>query len=151
MDDWNINQMTPFDQQTSTNTLQLLKLFIPYLPPQSQRMFAIYIKFLEFQHTLSFFRSFRQKTFSTQDIIQDLKPYMPPSASESIDNLLNMMSMMELFQGMYSSDDQGNEFDPMSMMKNMLSPEQQSMFEMYNDMFANDSSSNQEEGGDSSA
>lgn len=151
MEDWNINQMTPFDQLTSTNTLQLLKLFIPYLPPQSQRMFAIYIKFLEFQHTLSSFRSFRQKTFTTQDVIQDLKPYMPPSASNSIDNILNMMSMMELFQGMYTSNESGEDFDPMSMMKNMLTPEQQSMFEMYNDMFANEASLSPEEGGDTSA
>lgn len=150
MDDWNLEQMTPFDKQTSTTTLLLLKLLIPYLPPQSQRMFAIYIKFLEFQHTLSNFRSFRQKSLSTQDIFQDLKPYLPSSASESIDNLLNMMSMMEMFQSMYASSKQEDGFDPMSMMKNMLTPEQQGMFDMYNDMFAN-AASDSEKGGDTSA
>ena len=151
MEDWKTNQMTPFDQRTSSQTLLLLKLLIPYLPPQSQRMFAIYVKFLEFQHTLSSFQSFRQKSFSAQDIMQDLKPFMPPSTYESIDNILNMMSMMELFQSMYDSSDSESDFDPMSMMRNMLTPEQQSMFEMYNDMFANDSAQNQEKGGDTFA
>ena len=49
--------MTPFDQSISNHSLQLVKLLIPFLPPQSQRMFAIYVKFMEFRHTLSFFSS----------------------------------------------------------------------------------------------
>ncbi len=149
MDFWNGNQTTPFDLQTSSNTLLLLKLILPYLPPQSQRMLAIYIRFLEFQNTLSSFHSFKQKSFSMQEVIQDLKPYMSPSASESMENLVNMMSMMEMFQSMYSSSDDGSEFDPMSVMMSMLSPEQQGMFDMYNSMFADNASS--EEGGDTSA
>ena len=63
---------------------------------------------------------------------------MPASAYESIENILNMMNMMELFQSMYNSSDSDGGLDPMSMMKNMLTPEQQSMFDMYNDMFASD-------------
>ncbi len=150
MENWNTSQMTPFDRQTSSETLFFLKLIVPYLPPQSQRMFAIYIKYLEFQHTLSSFQSFRQKSFEAQSILQDLKPYISPSVSESIDNLMNMMSMMEMFQGMYDSSDNGDSFDPMSMMAQMLSPEQQGMFEMYNEMFANGASSNSDLGGDTS-
>lgn len=151
MDNWNNNKMTPFDQRTSENSLVVLKLLIPYLPPYTQRMFAIYIKFLEFQHTLSSFRSFRQHAYSAQDIFEDLKPYIPSSASESIEQLLNMMNMMELLRDIYPSAENDSGFDPMSMMKNMLSPEQQDMFDVYNDMFANSDILNNTKGGDTSA
>lgn len=138
MEEWNINQMTPFDQHVSTQPLQLMKLLIPYLPPKIQRVFAIYIKFLEFQYTLSFFQSFHKKAHSTQDMIQDLKPYLPSSAAESLDNFLNLLSMMEVFQTMQNSSDENSDWNPMSMMTSMLGPDTQEMFEMYQTMFSQD-------------
>lgn len=148
MEDWNTNQMTPFDQRISTHSLQLIKLLIPYLPPQSQRMFAVYVKFLEFQYTLSSFQLFKQKPFSTQNIFQEMKPYMPSSACESIDNIMNILNMMEMFQSMHEASDSNSDFDPMAMMQNMLTPEQQGMFEMYNTMFTTESETESSEGGE---
>ena len=52
MEDWNINQMTPFDCRIATQSLQLTKLLIPYLPGETQRIMAIYVKFMEFQRTV---------------------------------------------------------------------------------------------------
>ena len=117
MDNWNPSQMTPFDCRMSNQTLELTKLLIPYLPPHSQRIMAIYVKFTEFQNTFSYFQVFRQTTQSTQDIFEELKPYMSPSACESLDNFMNMMSMMDLFQSMQDSSDSPFDFDPMSMMQ----------------------------------
>jgi len=138
MEAWTINQMTPFDCRIATQSLQLTKLLIPYLPRETQRIMAIYVKFMEFQNTWSTFRAFRQKSHTTQDIFQELRPYMPPSASDSIDNIMNMMSMMEMMQNMQDMDSKeasGFGFDPMQMMQSMLTPEQQGMFDMYNSMF----------------
>lgn len=138
MEDWTINQMTPFDCRIATQSLQLTKLLIPYLPRETQRIMAIYVKFMEFQNTWSSFHAFKQKSYTTQDIFQELRPFMPPSASESIDNLMNMMSMMEMMQSMQNTDSGENSdfgFDPMQMMQDMLTPEQQGMFDMYNNMF----------------
>lgn len=135
MEDWTINQMTPFDCRIATQSLQLTKLLIPYLPRETQRIMAIYVKFMEFQNTWSSFRAFRQKSHATQDIFQELRPYMPPSACDSIDNLLNMMNMMEMMQSMQNTDSgEGSDFgfDPMQMMQCMLTPEQQGMFEIFN-------------------
>ena len=151
MEDWTINQMTPFDCRIATQSLQLTKLLIPYLPRETQRIMAIYVKFMEFQNTWSTFRAFRQKSHTTQDIFQELRPYMPPSASDSIDNLMNMMSMMEMMQNMQEMQDTDSEttsgfgFDPMQMMQGMLTPEQQGMFDMYNNMFSveNETSDNE--------
>lgn len=141
MDDWNFKQMTPFDCQMISQSLQITKLLIPYLPPQTQRIIAIYVKYMEFQNTLSSFHTFRQKVHDAKDIIQELKPYMPPSACDSIENIQNMMNMMEMFQSFQETTDNESNFDPMSMMKDMLSPDQQNIFEMYNTMF--DEKSNQ--------
>ena len=50
-----ILKKTPFDQLISTQSLQILKLLIPYTPPENQRFLAVYTKFLELQHTIDFF------------------------------------------------------------------------------------------------
>lgn len=114
MDDWNTKQMTPFDCRLISPSLQITKLLIPYLPPSTQRIMAIYVKYIEFQNTISTFRGFQQKSNLVQDIIQDLKPYMPSSAFESFEQIQSMMSMMEMFQG----------FD------------EENMFEMFGSMFS---------------
>lgn len=106
--------MTPFDQYISTQSLQMIKLLIPFMPPQSQRMIAVYVKFLEFQHTLSFFRNMRQRSSSPEDIFDGLKPYLSPSDLESFDQMQNMMNMMSMMQEMQNMSDM--DFDPMSMM-----------------------------------
>lgn len=144
--------MTPFDQALSNTSLQMIKLLIPYLPPQTQRMMAVYIKFLELQTTFSFFRTFRQKHLAPEHIFEDLKPYLPRSALESFDNMMNMVNMMNLFQEMQgasgSTSDSGFDFDPMSVMKDMLNPEQQDMFQMYQGMFAQENDTEQQKEGD---
>lgn len=148
MEDWTINQMTPFDCRIATQSLQLTKLLIPYLPQETQRIMAIYVKFMEFQNTWSSFHAFKQKSYTTQDIFQDLRPYMPPSACDSIDNLMNIMSMMEMMQSMQdidSGESSGFGFDPMQMMQGMLTPEQQNMFDMYNTMFSEEAETSENE------
>jgi hypothetical protein len=110
--------MTPFDEYISNQPLQMMKLFIPFLPPQNQRMFAVYVKFLELRYTLSFFRGMRQKEHSPENIFDTIKPYMSPSDAESFDQMMNMMSMMNMMQEMQNMSD--GEFDPMSMMAGMF-------------------------------
>lgn len=119
-------ELTPFDSRINNPTLHMIKLLIPYLPPKNQRVFAIYIKFIEFQNTLSSFHVFKTQKNSTQDMINEIRPYLPADIFESIDQILNLISMMEMFQSM----SENTEFDPM---------------EMYNMMFSN------EQGGDSNA
>ena len=112
------HRMTPFDEYISNQPLQMMKLFIPFLPPQNQRIFAVYIKFLELRHTLSFFRGMRQKDQSPENIFDMMKPYMSSSDAESLDQMMNMMSMMSMMQEMQNMSD--GEFDPMSMMAGMF-------------------------------
>lgn len=143
---------TPFDQLLSNETLQMLKLLIPYISPETQRLLAVYIKFSELQYTLHFFQHF-QPELHTQDfnakhatpaeIIQDIRPYLSEKTSETLDTVLNMINMMDVFQTFKNFSDGCEEtegdFNPMSMMKNILTPEQQDMFEQYSTIFAQSS------------
>ena len=45
MEDHDFEKMTPFDQLISTQSLQILKLLIPYTPPENQRFLAVYTRF----------------------------------------------------------------------------------------------------------
>ena len=112
------HRMTPFDEYIAHQPLQMLKLFIPFLPPQNQRMFAVYVKFLELRHTLSFFRGMRQQEQSPENIFDTLKPYMSPSDTESFDQMMTAMSMMNMMQEMQNMSD--GDFDPLSMMAGMF-------------------------------
>lgn len=119
--------MTPFDQYISTESLQVTKLLIPFLPPRSQRIMAIYVKFMEFQHTLSSFHNMRQKSSSPEDMLEDIKPYLSPSNIESVDQMMNMMSIMSMMQEMQNMSDM--DFDPMSMMTGMFAQDEKTELE----------------------
>ena len=108
-------KMTPFDLSISSKALQITKILIPFLPPKSQRMMAIYVKFMEFQNTLSFFKGIPK---SNSDLMDEIKNMLPKNTLETYENMMNIMSMVDMFQEM------GMDFDPMSMMANMFNYEE---------------------------
>ena len=112
--------MTPFDQYVSTESLQMAKLLIPFLPPKSQRMMAVYVKFSEFKHTMDFFRSMTQQKHTAEDILSSMKPYMSSADMESFDQMMSMMNMMSMVQEMQTMPG----FDPTSMMSGLFSQEE---------------------------
>lgn len=143
-------KLTPFDRLISSKQLQMLKLLIPYTPAKSQRMLAICTKLLELNYTIRFFQNcppdihtqaFEKNNFSPFDMLDELRPYLPEEEQNMMDSFFNMFNIMEMMSAMQSmtgdmqefSDTEG--FDPMNLMKGMLSPEQQETFEMYNSMF----------------
>ena len=137
------DKMTPFDRLISSKDLQLMKLIIPYTPPANQHMLAILVKFLELNRTIKIFHQSRQnihtqtfeKSFSSPlDIVDEIRPYLSEADRTSIDSILNVFNMMQMLETMEKMS--GTEtFNPMDMVKEMLTPEQQTMFEMYNTMF----------------
>lgn len=134
-----LKPMTPFDNLVTPPFLYTLKLLLPYTPPSVQRFFGIYIKFLEFRHTMEYFQGFSS---SPSNILEGLKPYMNPAEKEMMEQMSGMMNMMEMVQNMQAmsdtSDQEHQDINPLDLMKGMLSPEQQDMFDMYNAMFENE-------------
>lgn len=133
--------MTPFDSLVNPPFLYTLKLLLPYTPPSMQRFLGIYIKFLELRHAMEYFQGFASRA-QPKDMLDGLKPYMSPAEKEMMEQMSGMMNMMEMVQNMQAMSDASSQdsagFNPMDMMKGMLSPEQQEMFDMYNAMFENE-------------
>ncbi|GFI49591.1 MAG: hypothetical protein HFG94_11345 [Dorea sp.] len=133
--------MTPFDSLVNPPFLYTLKLLLPYTPPSMQRFLGIYIKFLELRHAMEYFQGFASHA-QPKDMLDGLKPYMSPAEKEMMEQMSGMMNMMEMVQNMQAMSDSSPQdsggFNPLDMMKGMLSPEQQEMFDMYNAMFENE-------------
>lgn len=158
MEEKTTDKMTPFDRLISSKDLQLMKLIIPYTPPANQHMLAILVKFLELNRTIKIFHQSRQnihtqtfeKSFSSPlDIVDEIRPYLSEAERTSIDSILNVFNMMQMLETMEKISGTEETFNPMDMVKEMLTPEQQTMFEMYNTMFQeNDDNDNDNKEGE---
>ncbi len=142
MDRFPPRPMTPLDELVTPPSLYTLKLLLPYMPSSAQRTLAVFIKFFEFRRTLEIFYGFGNdgKPVSSGRILNDLKPYMNPQEQEMMEQAESMMNMMEMMKQMQTdtgSSSDGSEPSPFDLMKGMLDPEQQHMFDMYNDIFNN--------------
>lgn len=135
--------MTPFDELVTPPHLYTLKLILPYTPPSAQRMLGIYVKFQEFKNTLEHFQGFHRS--DSGSILDELKNFMKPEEREMMEQMKMFMNMMEMAQNMQAAPEDSDEnpqnnsgFQPMDLMKNMLNPEQQEMFDMYSSIFDNE-------------
>ena len=105
-------KLTPFDLVVTDEKLQTLKLLLPYVPSEYQSFLGIYVKFAEFQNTVSYFRQFPGRHFlkkndsdvSVESIISDLKEYYPEKNFEIMETLMQAMNMMEMMQNMNAED-----------------------------------------------
>lgn len=105
--------MTPFDQMVTSEFLQIIKLVIPYLPSDLQRMAGVFAKLTELQNAIYYFQPpyhhsrrgrLRQNEMNSEAFFQDLKPYLPPDMANMFENMSQAMSMMEMMQSMNMED-----------------------------------------------
>ena len=106
-------KMTPFDLMVTTEFLQTMKLIIPYLPPDFQRMAGIYAKLTELQNAIYYFqppyynsrrRRLRQKKLDVHSLMDDLRPYLTKEACDMFDNMEQAVEMMQMMQSMNMED-----------------------------------------------
>ncbi|MGN0405390.1 MAG: hypothetical protein ACI4F1_09220 [Bariatricus sp.] len=99
--------MTPFDLMVTTEFLQTMKLMIPYLPPDLQRMAGIYAKLSELQNAIYYFqppyydsrrRRLRQKKLDIHSLMEDLRPYLTREACDMFDQVEQAVEMMQMIQ-----------------------------------------------------
>ena len=105
--------MTLLDELTTPVQFRILKLLLPFFSFSQQRMLATWIKFSELQRTLELFSSrytFSESplkahslsaSFSYEEILEVLAPYLTESErqmSENLKNMKEMLSMVQLFQ-----------------------------------------------------
>lgn len=143
-----------FDTLYTTNHIQMLKIFLSFLEEPMQKNLAVFIKYLELQYTISFFQrketeinicGGKHQPLNPDECLDELKSYCNEDEKSKIDQIFGIMNTMKMMQELQplmemmnsasQSEDGGtsdNNSDMMSqMLKNMLSPEQQTMFEMF--------------------
>jgi hypothetical protein len=95
---------TPFDHMTQTKELQMLKTAIPYMKGAQKKQFAILIKYMELQNTAHLFSqedkvlsmcSVDEYDNSNLAMLNDLRKFCSAKEQETIDMMVNMLSMME--------------------------------------------------------
>ncbi len=152
------NVMT-FDALYTTNQIQKLKVLLPYIEPSMQKHLAIYIKYMEFQYTLNYVKR-HPFTLSGCSLAQPPKPdlrkhckelclYSTPEEIRQLEQMQNILQTMETVQEMSQTMNAMQEIFPdlsmdgmtgfpdsstspvLSMMMNMLTPEQREMYEMF--------------------
>lgn len=159
MDQKDTNQINAFDTLFSNNHIQMLKILLPYMDNQFQKYLAIYIKFLELQCALSFLK---ERPFPLCGCMEPDAPMEPEvlikkllplctkkektqmkqflSVFQSINQYQEMAKTMEFMKEFMpepsASDGSDSPFSPdmSSVLMNMLSPEQQEMFQMFSAM-----------------
>lgn len=171
------SKVIAFDTLFCTNHIQMLKVMLPYMDHQTQKSMAIYIKFLELNYTLEYFRKHpcplcgcleREEAPDMSKICAELLPYCTESEKKQLEQLQNITRSMEMYKEMSQtmemmkdfmpdaasfmdssftansekddsfdsgknsgSQNGGGSFDMMSMLMNMLTPEQRQMYEMF--------------------
>lgn len=100
------DKVAAFDTLFTTNHLQMLKVLVTYLEPSIQKSIAVYIKWMELQYTLSFFRLYpgasleappHAEAKNPEKLCEEMLPYCSPSEKE---RLLNMKGMLQNFSNM---------------------------------------------------
>ncbi len=135
--------MTPFDELVISPDLQILKLLLPYTPPEQQEFLGVFIKIFELKETVRFFINAKNNLLpsaswnyfspSGTEILNAMKPYISPSKVEIFDTFSSILCALE----------SGDDLSPMEIMMGMLTPDQQNMYEMYSEMFDNDMKGNE--------
>jgi len=103
------DKVTAFDTLFTTNQIQMLKVLLTYLPPSSQKHFAIYIKFMELQYTMSFFENHpnvslsplpHETSMDASKLCDELMPLCDGNQRQTMEQMKNMMQSMKNMQQM---------------------------------------------------
>lgn len=101
---------TPFDSHLQDRTLQLIKTAIPYIPYQRQRMLATAVKMMELSRANSLFEHKEPALQMCEgmntsgrilQMLDAIRPLCTQSDQSNIDLITNMLSMADLYGGMF--------------------------------------------------
>ena len=153
-----MEETNDFDSLITTHSMKIIKAALPYIDISEQRFLSIYLKFSEFMNTIHLFSEHPSelsacKTKSSDKgnvskMIHALRNVCDDKERETMDTILNFMQAMQLYQsytdffatsadGNHKAENSstGNGFQNMDIMKALLTPEQQTMFETYKSLF----------------
>lgn len=145
MDSNEHNKVIAFDTLFCTNHIQMLKVILPYMDDRTQKSMAIYIKFLELNYTIEYFKTHssplsgcmeREVSPDLFKMCSELLPYCTESERKQIEQIRSVFQSMEMYKEMSRT---------MEMMKDFM-PDPSS----FGNAFSNESDSSSPQGDDSS-
>lgn len=94
---------TPFDEITQTKELQMLKTIVPYLSKDKQRPLVMMISCMAMVNSMKVLSETPALSVAETETPSDrriamlnaLKKYFSPSEQETIDNILNVFSILD--------------------------------------------------------
>lgn len=95
--------MTPFDEAILPKELQMLKAFLPFLPANMQKMFAVFIKWTELVYTINYFsqRTPTQQNPEIGNLIQCMKNFLSPEERAQIEQFEDIFENMDMYRDMF--------------------------------------------------
>lgn len=111
------DKIQAFDALFTNNRIQIFKILLPYLEPSMQKSLAIYIKYMEFQYTLTYFKQYpdahmpQSSKEDTSQICNEILPFCSGPQKRQIEQFGNMFSNMNQMWEM---------IDMMNMIKDMF-------------------------------
>lgn len=129
MDSKDHNKVIAFDTLFSTNHIQMLKIMLPYMDNQMQKSMAIYIKFLEFNYTMEFYKKHpypvcgcmeKEASPNLYQMCTELLPYCTENEKKQIEQIRNIFKSMEMYQEMTKTMEMMKDFMPDMDMSNLF-------------------------------
>lgn len=144
-------KMTAFDSALEEHYLQIIKVAIPYIHAPVQKLISIFVQAQELLNTAAYYQkkdsclevcSTEMEGFSLTNMLEDIRAYCYDNEKEAIDLFLNfyqVMQMYNMYQDTFGEAETQDTSTPFSfeMLKGMLTPEQQSIFDTYSMLFQN--------------
>lgn len=95
--------MTPFDEAILPKELQMLKAFLPFLPANMQKMFAIYIKWTELRCTIEYFNRNTpvQQSPEIGNLMKCMKGILPPEEQAQMEQFTDIFENMDMYRDMF--------------------------------------------------
>lgn len=138
--------ITDFDNLTFSHPLQVLKAALPYMAVSQQKSCTIFIKIFELRNALGLLETEDNQLSACSDgednsmlgMLTHIRDFCNEREKEIIDLFINFSQAFQLYSSYRASAPEGSAggesmFD---MLKNLLTPEQQAMFNGYSQMFA---------------
>lgn len=98
------DKILAFDTLFTNNHIQMMKIVMPLFDARMQKYMAIYIKYMEFQYTLSYFKSHPYPPFpqseDPEEICLNILPYCSSEEKKKVEQIQNMFTTMKSYKEM---------------------------------------------------
>lgn len=150
MEDFDSKILTNFDALLQNKQLQIIKAAIPYMQPLTQKPLSVYVKMIELNNTLNLFEkenadlnicSGENAEDNISNMLNDIKCFCDEKEKENIEFILNFFSTIQIYRtyiNNYDNKDNDTDNNNINIIKNLLTPEQQNMFDTYQTIFNNE-------------